>query len=206
MNRKDIILISVLINMALLVVLFIGALKPSTSLETASPKLNKDTVFSDKAVPSPPIDQVDHLLHRILEKEEKQEASVEKKEVVVEAPPVKKEANMKEILIRQGDVLEKIARSYHTTVEELMKINHLSDTKLQIGQMLYVPNRSGEKPLLMESALVGGKMKYYVIKNGDNPWTIAMKNGIKIEDLLKLNDMDESKAKRLKPGDKLRIQ
>lgn len=48
--------------------------------------------------------------------------------------------------------------------------------------------------------------KYYTVKNGDNPWTIAVKNHMKVDELLKLNHLDADKAKRLKPGDQLRIQ
>ncbi len=44
------------------------------------------------------------------------------------------------------------------------------------------------------------------MKKGDSPWTIAVKNQMKVEDLLKLNNLNEAQAKRLKPGDQLRIQ
>jgi hypothetical protein len=33
-----------------------------------------------------------------------------------------------------------------------------------------------------------------------------MKNQMKVDELLRLNNLDEEKAKRLKPGDQLRIQ
>ena len=48
--------------------------------------------------------------------------------------------------------------------------------------------------------------KYYTVKPGDNPWTIAMKHHIKVDDLLKMNDLDNHKAKKLRPGDKLKIR
>ena len=46
---------------------------------------------------------------------------------------------------------------------------------------------------------------FYIVKPGDNPWTISMKHRMKVEDLLRLNNLDDKKAKRLRPGDKLRI-
>ena len=48
--------------------------------------------------------------------------------------------------------------------------------------------------------------QYYVIKSGDSPWKVAKKLGIKYEDLLKLNNLTEEKAKNLKIGQKIRIK
>lgn len=90
-----------------------------------------------------------------------------------------------------------------------MKANKLTNTNLRIGQVLKIPNKAAKKsepssavfsPVSEEGA------KYYIVKKGDNPWTIAVKNHLKTEDLLKLNNMTEDQARRLKPGDKLRIQ
>jgi LysM repeat protein len=47
---------------------------------------------------------------------------------------------------------------------------------------------------------------YYTVKVGDNPWMIAMKHHLKLEELLKLNGLNEEKARKLKPGDRLRIK
>ena len=47
---------------------------------------------------------------------------------------------------------------------------------------------------------------YHTIKNGDNPWKIAKQFRIKVEDLLRLNDLDEAKARNLKVGEKIRIR
>ena len=51
-----------------------------------------------------------------------------------------------------------------------------------------------------------GEIKFYVVKTGDSLWSISAKNHIKVERLLQLNHMSEDKARRLKPGDKLRIR
>jgi LysM repeat protein len=120
-----------------------------------------------------------------------------------------------EIKVKKGDVLEKIARYHHTTVAEIMKVNKLTSTNLRIGQVLKIPNKAIKKaetssiahsdPTPSTSGNDGGD-KYYIVKKGDSPWTIAMKNHLKVEDLLKLNNMSETEARHLKPGDKLRIQ
>lgn len=117
-----------------------------------------------------------------------------------------------EVKVKKGDVLEKIARSHHTTVDEIMKLNNLSSTRLKIGQSLRLPppgqnKRSSAQSDSFPMAKVNDSTpKYYTVKNGDNPWTIAVKNHIKVEELLKLNNLNEERARRLKPGDQLRIK
>jgi LysM repeat protein len=115
----------------------------------------------------------------------------------------------KECIVKKGDVLEKIARANNTSVQELMKINKLSSTSLHIGQVLKVPN-SNISAAATTTAAAGSKsdvsVKYYTVKSGDNPWTIAVKNHLKVEDLLRLNNMDEARARKLKPGDQIRIR
>ena len=116
-------------------------------------------------------------------------------------------------------MLEKIARYHHTTVAEIMKANKLTSSNLRIGQVLKIPNKAIHKaeaspiaythPALaaaVNSVVSDTGTKYYVVKKGDNPWTIAVKNHLKVEDLLKLNNMNEDQARRLKPGDQLRIK
>lgn len=128
------------------------------------------------------------------------------------APLVKEQKMAPEftqVTVKKGDVLEKIARHNHSSVAEIMKVNHLTSSNLRIGQVLKVPRKTAGK---VESSAVkampvsDGQVKMYTVKAGDSPWTIAVKNQMKVEDLLKLNNMSESQAKRLKPGDKLRIQ
>lgn len=114
---------------------------------------------------------------------------------------------LKEVKVKSGDVLEKIARQNGVSVDDLMKTNHLTSTRLKIGQVLKVPAKSSAKA--QNSSLANATdtaAQYYTVKNGDNPWTIAVKNHLKVEELLKLNGLNEEKAKRLKPGDKLRIR
>ena len=41
----------------------------------------------------------------------------------------------------QGDVMEKIARRHHTTVEAILQANSLKNDSLQIGQKLKIPKK-----------------------------------------------------------------
>lgn len=131
-------------------------------------------------------------------------------------PQNKTATEFTEIKIKKGDVLEKIARHHHTTVAAIMKANKLTSSNLRIGQVLKIPNKSiakAEPSTIVYSPQTSTPTnasnegaKYYTVKKGDNPWTIAVKNHLKVEDLLKLNNMTEEQARRLKPGDQLQIQ
>jgi peptidoglycan DL-endopeptidase LytF len=130
------------------------------------------------------------------------------------APPEKTAPEFTEIKVKKGDVLEKIARYHHTTVAEIMKVNKLANTQLRIGQVLKIPNKAMVKAATSTiahseagaSSPTSDGTKYYTVKKGDSPWTIAIKNHMQVTDLLKLNQLSEEQARRLKPGDQLRIQ
>lgn len=217
MNRRDLIIVAVIINAGLLVTLFVSSLKRDQEPQLARLELPQEQVKNESLAPSPPKggDPVDQVIshYTAMAKEE------EKKEVVLPPPvlapqpkveekaPAKvalKKSPLRVVTVEKGDVLEKIARSHGVSVDEIMKLNHLNNSRLQIGQELKLP----EKKLAQKTPPPADKDqdKYYVVKGGDSPWTIAQKNGIKVEDLLRLNNIDEEKAKRLRPGDRLRIK
>lgn len=202
MNRKDTIFIAVLINMGLLIILFVTAIRP-----TVPDKLSQENIPLVSHIeptvtqkdPLDTLDPIDTVLSRYVEQEPIKKEVFVKEETPATPPPIETTEKSREIIVKSGDVLEKIAKRYHTTVSEIMRLNHLKDAKLQIGQILLIPDK--DAGLFPEQ-----EAKYYVVKNGDNPWTIAIKNGINVEELLRLNSLDDSKAKKLKPGDKLRIR
>jgi peptidoglycan endopeptidase LytF len=121
-----------------------------------------------------------------------------------------------EIKVKKGDVLDKIAKRHKTSVAEIMRLNNLSSSRLKIGQPLKIPGTSGKasEPRATSPTFAAPKVaeataaaaKYYVVKNGDNPWSIAVKNHMKLEELLKLNNLNEERARQLKPGDQIRIR
>lgn len=84
-------------------------------------------------------------------------------------------------VVVKGDSLWKIANSYGITVDELIKMNNLTDLTLQIGDQLKVPvtgNVSGEN--------------IYVVKKGDTLWSIARENGLTVDELKKLNNLSSN--------------
>lgn len=143
-------------------------------------------------------------------------------------------ASYVEVEVKRGDALEKIARSNGTTVEAIKKANNLTSAKLSVGQVLRIPlsNNKSEvaaapapvpapkptpapkpapqpiaaAPVIKAPPAPASDIQYYTIKSGDNPWKIAKQFNVKFEDLLKLNNLDEERARNLKIGDKVRVK
>lgn len=130
-----------------------------------------------------------------------------------------------EVTVKKGDALEKIARANNATVEAIKKANDLTSSKLKIGQVLKIPVGSKiskttaaaqppKKPTEAKPAANKNKQviasnanqEFYTVKSGDNPWKIAKQFHVKFDELLKLNNLDEEKARNLKIGDKLRVK
>lgn len=235
MKRRDLILATVVVNACLLIVLFITALKPHANVEYKEGygqqfDAKKSTSVDQTVTYKPPsVDQVDHILSQYVEKSDvslpqrkldvtdnelKKLHPEPPKEKIVSVKPqeietkVPAQTHLVQFTVKQGDVLEKIAKLNGTSVEEIMDLNSLPDTRLKVGQVLFIPQGGSKtpkkentrpKPLQIEEA-------YYVVEAGDNPWTIAAKNHIKVKELLVLNDLNEERARKLKPGDKLRIR
>ncbi|AEJ77008.1 LysM peptidoglycan-binding domain-containing protein [Chlamydia trachomatis] len=157
-----------------------------------NPKTEKESSGGSKKISSTPVESTTPVAPEI--------SVVNAK--VVEKTPEKEEFST--VIVKKGDFLERIARSNHTTVSALMQLNDLSSTQLQIGQVLRVPKTNKtEKDLQVKTP---NPEDYYVVKEGDSPWAIALSNGIRLDELLKLNGLDEQKARRLRPGDRLRIR
>ncbi len=176
---------------------------PLVDTPPVSPSIQEKTVIVQSS------ESVTHKLPKI--KGAKPEKKPEKKIVVAQSKPaVKKKTvaapapSFKKITVKKGDTLEKIAKRHGSTVKKIVAFNHLPSTFLRIGQILNIPN--GSKETVAAKPALQAQGAYYVVKSGDNPWTIAMKHHMKVNDLLKLNHLDEKKAKRLKPGDRLRIR
>ncbi len=146
MNKKKIVLFSVIVNSFIILLLFITSVK----LEKEKPIISPDIVKLE--------DMEDEL-----------------KDIL---PP-----NIISINNLDKKIEEKI-------------IHHLPEKKINehiSGKDLFIPNVKQKEE------------SYYIVKKGDSPWSIAMKNNLKLDDLIKLNNLDNEKAKKLRPGDKLRI-
>ena len=213
MNRKDLIIVAVLVNSGLLIALFISAVSSSQDTAEFKKTASLEQPVLPEAVPAfvtkQKADQIDKIIslydEKPVEKETLPQVSSEKKEAPFQKqPPAAQPAEtFRTITVAKGDVLEKIARLHGVKVDDIIELNHLEGAFLKVGQELKLPKAITAKKLSKQNEESG---KFYIVKGGDNPWTIAQKNHMQVEDLLKLNNMDEAKAKKLRPGDQLKIK
>ncbi|MBS7020508.1 MAG: LysM peptidoglycan-binding domain-containing protein [Firmicutes bacterium] len=82
-----------------------------------------------------------------------------------------------EYVVRSGDSLYKIANAYQTTVDELMRLNNLKSSILNIGQVLRVPTTN----------ISSGTT--YTVKAGDSLWNIAQRYNTTVADLKRKNNL-----------------
>ena len=115
-------------------------------------------------------------------------------------------------VVKGGENLGIIAKTYHCTSAELMKWNNLSDEKILVGQKLKVvstgntsssnvKSQSNTKP--KTAATGNNKITYYTILAGDNLWEIADKFDVTVSQLKSVNNLKNNS--RLKPGQKIKI-
>ena len=228
MTRKDAVIVSVLVNAGLLMILFVVALttnhKKIENIKNSQYccELNTQTDQDQNQNNNLAIktDVHNDNITSLIEKAEKpqpkesefEQVKIEEK-ITHKLPAIAKqntadkktqESGFYEITVKKGDSLERIAKNNNTTVFRLKEINDLTSNFLKIGQVLLIDKSNSQK--VVKTVSEKKEVEYYTVKVGDNPWTIAMKNHIKLNELLKLNNLDNQKAKRLKPGDKLRIR
>lgn len=87
--------------------------------------------------------------------------------------------------VKNGDTLYNIARRYDTTVNEIMKLSHITSTNLYIGQKLTIPE-NGESNQTLPSFV------NYVVKKGDNLYSIAKEYNISVDNLIKDNNLNST--------------
>lgn len=231
MDRKKIILIAAMVNACLLIILFIGALSnQETVQETGLPVFTQSNtpLFSDTAdlALQREITLLDTIESQAVPIATAEPAVTQEKEQppLHKLPPIAPEPVAKvvapsiettpslflEVTVKKGDNLEKIAKMHHTTSDAIVKLNHLPGSFLKVGQVLKIPKKGEENKLAAVAVPVekvnSSSQEYYTVKVGDNPWSIAMKHHMKVEELLKLNGLSEENARKLKPGNRLRIR
>lgn len=79
----------------------------------------------------------------------------------------------------KGDSLWSIAKRYGISVDDLIKLNDLTDINLKIGDVLKVPNTEIN-------------IKTYTVKSGDSLWSIAKANNITVDQLKEANNLNSN--------------
>jgi LysM repeat protein len=109
--------------------------------------------------------------------------------------------------VKSGETVAKLAAMYGVTVEEIESANGSKAVAiLKPGQSVQIPRKGvvkkgEEAPKVAATAKPVGST--YVVAKGDNPVTIAKKFGVRSEELLKLNGIED--PKKLKIGQTLQV-
>lgn len=99
--------------------------------------------------------------------------------------------------VSKGETFYSISKKYSITVDELYKENGLSkDDLLKVGQVLKIPSKEG-------SVVSERQYDLYTVQKGDTLYHIAKINAITVDELKKLNSLED--ASSLKAGQKLKI-
>lgn len=112
-------------------------------------------------------------------------------------------------LIASGDTWTRIASQYGCSIADLKAANPATAAKgvLYSGAYLNVPvgadSSAAREAVAAQPA--ASTAKTYTIKKGDTLGAIARRNHTTVAKLLKLNNMTEKDARRIKPGMELRI-
>lgn len=106
--------------------------------------------------------------------------------------------------VRSGESLWVIARHYKVSVKDLARWNGINDARrIHPGQRLRVLN---EQPALGASTSLAANASApseHRVRRGDSPWTIARRYRIKLQDLLRWNNLNNNSI--LRPGQTLRL-
>ena len=107
--------------------------------------------------------------------------------------------------VKAGDSLYSIAQQYNTSVDKIKSDNKLTSNTLSIGQVLMIADKTtdatveecfGEDEVLEEDYVI------YVVKPGDNLYSIARKYDTTVSELKRLNNLTSN---NLSVGQELKI-
>lgn len=127
--------------------------------------------------------------------DKKNEAKADKKSDKKAESKDKKPAELPPVyVVKSGDNLSVIARKYGTTVAKIQALNNMgNNTNIDVGQKLKVVG----EPAPAE------EFKIHEVKKGEGLWDIARQYKVTIEDIVKWNNLADTK---IKIGDKLKIK
>ncbi len=126
---------------------------------------------------------------------------------VVDQLPDRYRTGWQQRRLREGETIEELASSYDLPSELLYAINRREPQSASTpASVFWLPGRSnGSEPVTASSPTptrANAAGETHIVRNGDNAWTIARRNGLTVQQLLRYNGLDNP---RLKPGQRLRL-
>jgi len=85
--------------------------------------------------------------------------------------------------VQYGDTLESIAENNNVSIDELIRLNNLTDYELYVGQILKLPTLAGEEVIGEDE---------YIVKRGDSLYSIAREYNTTVDELKRLNALNSN--------------
>lgn len=103
--------------------------------------------------------------------------------------------------VKKGETLYSIALLYNMSVDELKKLNNISDNALSVGDKLLVSK--AEKVETKKAEKVTTNSVYHTVEKGDTLYSISRKYDVSVDDIKKLNNLTDN---ALSVGQKLKVK
>lgn len=107
-------------------------------------------------------------------------------------------------LVLSGDSWESVAKEYACDVNDLKKANPKGGNPLRINVNLIIPSAVGAE-IVDETTETESAGNTYTIQKGDTLSRIARKNKIALPKLMKANNFTDADARRIKPGQVIKL-
>lgn len=187
--------------------------KPETKPQVAAPKIishkvkSGESLYTISKLYNTTIDEIKRLNNLDDNKlQAGRELSINSDVVLADNKPeaiTTKETTHK---VKSGESLYTISKLYNTTVDELKKLNNLTDSKLQPGKTLVVNSTQSslaENKTGIKREAPAKKTITHKVKSGESYYSIASKYGCSID---KLKEWNRKSGNNLQIGERLVIQ
>ena len=117
-----------------------------------------------------------------------QKLKIKKNEVIIE-PEIDIIIPQEKYVVKKGDTLYSIAKTYDVSIKDLKDFNNLVDNTLSIGQELIIPSKEINTTNIDIKPI---EYDYYTVKKGDTLYKIANINSVTVNDLKNVNNLDSN--------------
>lgn len=116
--------------------------------------------------------------------------------ILVQAGPASAAQNH---IVKAGDTLWDIANQYGVSVDSIQRSNRLTSDRLQVGMKLTIDSSA---PIQSVKSQAADANNVYIVRSGDNLWTIARNFNMTVEQLMSRNNLS---SERLDVGDRIYV-
>ena len=84
--------------------------------------------------------------------------------------------------VKENETVFSIAKQYNTTIEDIIKVNHIEANNIKLGQIIIIPILPDPHRQIDTT-----RYTYYTVKPKEGKWRVAYDHGISVDELERLN-------------------